>query len=129
MRILVCGGRDYGNREELFLILDRLHGATPFTVLIHGGAKGADALAAAWAEARRVDTNAYPALWGDLSQPDALIKHSRSGRAYDARAGFRRNQTMLDLGKPDLVVAFPGGSGTQDMVDRAKAAGVRMIHV
>jgi hypothetical protein len=129
MRILVCGGRDYNNRAELFRILDDLHDATPITVLIHGGAKGADAFAAAWAEARRVDTNAYPAQWDDLSQPDALIKHSRSGRAYDARAGFRRNQTMLDLGKPDLVVAFPGGNGTQDMIDRAKAAGVGVIHV
>lgn len=39
-------------------------------------------------------------------------------------AGPIRNQRMLDEGKPDLVVAFPGGRGTADMVRRAKAAGV-----
>jgi len=32
------------------------------------------------------------------------------------KAGPLRNQRMLDEGKPDLVVAFPGGGGTKDMV-------------
>jgi hypothetical protein len=36
---------------------------------------------------------------------------------------------MLDMEKPDLVVAFPGGRGTADMVRRAKAAGVRVVAV
>jgi UDP-N-acetylmuramoylalanine-D-glutamate ligase len=36
---------------------------------------------------------------------------------------------MLDVGKPDLVVAFPGGRGTADMVRRAKEAGVEVIEV
>lgn len=36
---------------------------------------------------------------------------------------------MLDEGKPDLVVVFPGGTGTADMVRRAKKAGVEVIEV
>ncbi|HVM95122.1 MAG TPA: hypothetical protein VMT89_01980, partial [Candidatus Acidoferrales bacterium] len=44
----------------------------------------------------------------------------RNGRA----AGPIRNQQMLTEGKPDLVVAFPGGRGTRDMVNKAKAANV-----
>jgi hypothetical protein len=31
---------------------------------------------------------------------------------------------MLLEGKPDLVVAFPGGKGTADMVRRARKANV-----
>ena len=31
---------------------------------------------------------------------------------------------MLDLFAPDGLIAFPGGSGTADMVARARAAGV-----
>jgi hypothetical protein len=31
---------------------------------------------------------------------------------------------MLDEGKPDLVLAFPGGRGTRNMVGQAKRAGV-----
>jgi hypothetical protein len=34
---------------------------------------------------------------------------------------------MLDEGKPDLVVACPGGRGTADMVRRTKAAGIELI--
>jgi UDP-N-acetylmuramoylalanine-D-glutamate ligase len=40
-----------------------------------------------------------------------------------------RNRRTLDEGKPDLVVAFPGGRGTAHMVSQARAAGVRVIEV
>lgn len=36
---------------------------------------------------------------------------------------------MLDEGKPHLVVAFPGGRGTADMIDRARSAGVRVMEI
>ena len=34
---------------------------------------------------------------------------------------------MLAEGKPDLVVAFPGGAGTANMIEQARAAGVRVF--
>ena len=43
------------------------------------------------------------------------------------KAGPLRNQRMLDDGKPDMVVAFPGGGGTKDMVRRAAKAGVAIM--
>jgi hypothetical protein len=33
---------------------------------------------------------------------------------------------MLVYGKPQLVVAFPGGGGTANMVEQAEAAGVKV---
>jgi hypothetical protein len=36
---------------------------------------------------------------------------------------------MLVEGKPDLVVAFPGGRGTAGMMRLAKAANVEVIEV
>jgi hypothetical protein len=33
---------------------------------------------------------------------------------------------MIDEGKPDLVIAFPGGRGAADMVSRAIKAGIRV---
>ena len=33
------------------------------------------------------------------------------------------------MGKPDLVVAFPGGAGTLNMVMQARKAGVRVIEI
>lgn len=107
MKILVCGGRDYTDREAVFAAFDRVHAKQPITLLIHGAARGADALADDWARARGVPREPHPADWA---------KHGRS-------AGPRRNWRMLEAG-PDGVVAFPGGRGTADMVRQARAAGV-----
>jgi SLOG family YspA-like protein len=114
MRVLVCGGRDYGRtpdeRRLVRAALDRLENVE---VVIEGGASGADMLAAAWAEAHDVECETYSADWH---------KHGRA-------AGPIRNQRMLDEGKPDLVIAFTGGRGTTDMVTRAKKAGIEVIEV
>ena len=108
MRVLVCGGRDYADRGALFSALDRLASKRGVSEVIHGGATGADSLAGEWARARGVMCSVFRADW------------ERHGRA----AGPKRNQRMLEEGKPDGVVAFPGGRGTADMIQRAKAAGL-----
>jgi hypothetical protein len=104
MRILVCGGRDYSNREAVYSFLDALN----VTLLIHGAAPGADTLADDWAASRNIPCEAYPANWDK----------------YGKAAGSIRNQQMLDEGRPDVVVAFPGGRGPADMMARATLAGV-----
>jgi hypothetical protein len=109
MKVLVCGGRSYLDHKRVFEVLD---GLRPKHV-IHGGASGADRCANDWALVRGVRRSIYPADW------------TRHGRA----AGPRRNQLMLDKEKPDLVVAFPGGRETADMVSRARAAGVRVMEI
>lgn len=112
-RVLVCGGRSYDDREQVFRILDAAHLANPIILLIHGSAPGADALAKDWAVRRDVLCKAYPADW------------TRHGRA----AGPIRNQQMLDDGKPHMVVAFSGGKGTANMIKLAEAAGVPVAKV
>ena len=74
-----------------------------------------------WAVSQDVPVRAMPADWSDLSHPGAVIRTSRYGQ-YDARAGHRRNQSMLDEAAPDYAIAFPGGTGTADMVRRIIAA-------
>ena len=129
MRVLVCGGRDYSDQKHMFGVLSRFHAETPISVLIHGAAQGADRIAATWAKTRGVVAYAYPASWSDISHPDALIRYTASGRPYDARAGYRRNQSMLERGKPQLVLAFGGGHGTSDMIRLAKTAGIRTMRL
>jgi hypothetical protein len=48
------------------------------------------------------------------------------GRLGEARTcrGPIRNKPMLEEGKPDLVVAFPSGRGTANMMKQAREAGV-----
>lgn len=110
MRVLVCGGRDYKDYATVCRILEDLHKNTPITLLIHGSATGADQLASRWAAVYGVPRKPFPANW---------LKHGKA-------AGPIRNRQMLEEGKPDLVMAFPGGRGTADMVRQATAAGVKV---
>jgi hypothetical protein len=129
VKVLVTGGRTYFDRAHVFQTLNRIHREEgPITLLIHGAAAGADEQGKVWAQTFQIPQSPYPAAWRDLTAPGAVIKENRHGK-YNARAGTDRNQRMLDEGKPDLVVAFPGGTGTADMVWRAKKAGVRVIEV
>lgn len=112
-RVLVCGGRKFRNRELMFRVLDASDKAQAIGVIISGMAYGADTLAVEWAKKWGVTVEGYPADW------------DRYGRS----AGPRRNQQMLDEGKPDVVYAFPGGVGTADMVKRAHKAGVTVVKI
>jgi hypothetical protein len=129
-RILVCGGRNYDDRARVYAVLDEC-AQVGVSWLINGGATGADRLSSDWARDRLVPYREFPADWDDLSHPNALIRKRRDGREYDARAGSRRNQHMLDQhpGQLDLVVAFPGGPGTADMIARSVRAGIRVLKI
>lgn len=111
--VLVCGGRNYASALTVSDILGALNAKHRFTLLIHGGASGADSLAHGWAEMHDVPVREFPADW------------ATNGRA----AGPIRNERMLREGKPDLVVAFPGGKGTAHMVSIARRAGVTVYEV
>lgn len=129
MKVLVCGGRNYRDSARVFEALDYLNGRKPIKLLIHGAASGADRLGEKWANARGVEPDGYPAAWGDLTARDAVIKHRPDGAAYNANAGPARNAKMLEMGKPDFVVAFPGGHGTANMISQARMKGVKVFEV
>lgn len=112
MRVLVCGGRDFQDKS-LYAVLDKLHRESSIGVIIEGAARGADRMAGYWARKNKIDNLKFHADW------------QRLGIA----AGPRRNQQMIEQGRPDLVVAFPGGVGTADMVRRARAAKIEVIEI
>jgi predicted Rossmann-fold nucleotide-binding protein len=116
MRVLVCGGRDNWDHEgvgrELSIRWVQTNNLAPF-ILITGGANGIDSCALQWAMKHNVKCELYPAEW----------------KKYGKRAGPVRNTQMIVEGKPDLVIAFPGGRGTADMIRQACAAGIKVEEV
>lgn len=117
MRVLVCGGRKYKDEAKLFYVLDQIHGEDKcIRTIIEGEAPGADQLAALWAVRRGVGLQPYPI------DPEVWKRVGRS-------AGPMRNTRMLIDGMPDLVVAFPGGNGTKDMMRKALKAKIHTIGV
>lgn len=116
MRVLVCGGRDFYDTDYVFKALEAFHERFRITVLIHGDAAGADLLAKQWAGSwhyGHIKVLPFPADW----------------ELYGKRAGPVRNRKMLREGKPDIVIAFPGGRGTRDMVLAAGETGVRVLNL
>jgi hypothetical protein len=112
-RVLVCGGRDYTNKELLYRKLDEAHEFSSIVCIISGMAPGADTLAAEWAKERGIELAPFPADWS---------KYSRA-------AGPIRNAKMLVEGKPDVVMAFPGDKGTKDMIKRATKAKIPVVQI
>lgn len=111
MRILVCGDRNWTDRDAIRTELELLHDERGLSAVIHGAARGADRLAGEWARDHDVIEVASPADWANLGR----------------RAGMVRNASMLAQEKPDAVLAFHdniGASrGTKNMADRAIRAG------
>lgn len=124
MRVLVCGGRDFTDYLTVYRELNRL-AADSLTRLeiIEGGQRtknehgqiigGADYWAHVWAIARGFKCRTFKADWNK----------------YGKAAGPIRNKQMIEEGKPQRVIAFPGGKGTANMISQAEAHGISVIRV
>lgn len=113
MRILVTGSRewdDWGALSRVFTEIARQTFQLDVT-LVHGGARGADTMAAKAARMLGWQVEEHPADWD---------KHGKG-------AGHIRNQEMVDAGA-EFAVAFlkigAANRGTKDCIGRAAAAGI-----
>src|SRR5690606_2237775 len=100
-------GRRYHDTATIRRVLEEYHQPPPPT-LVHGGAPRADSEAAYVA--------AYLLDWPVEAHPADWQRHARA-------AGRTRTQQTVDSAA-DLVIAFPGGGGTADLIRRARAAGI-----
>lgn len=107
-KVAVTGGVEFNDHHLIWAKLDQVHAKHPDMVLLHGGSpKGAERIAARWADHRKVTQIAFRPDW---------TKHAKA-------APFKRNDRMLDV-LPIGVMVFPG-SGIQDnLADKAKKLGI-----
>lgn len=107
-KIAFAGGMDYNDHERIWAKLDQAHAKHPDMVLLHGGSpKGAERIAACWAEARKVTQITFKPNW---------TKHAKA-------APFRRNDEMLSVMPAGLIV-FPGNGITGNLADKARRLGI-----
>ena len=123
--VLVCGGRDFATPEdkpkvqwerELHYFNSRMQmlwDQKKPDLLVHGNAEGPDKLSGEFALERECNVMAVPAKWNT---------HGRS-------AGPKRNWEMLQLQRVDLVVAFPGGRGTANMIKQATDNEIKVVNL
>src|SRR3984893_17691400 len=91
-KIAFTGGLDFNDHRAIWDRLDKVHAKHPDMVLLHGGSpKGAERIAARWADHRKVPQIAFKPNW---------TRHAKA-------APFKRNDQMLDV-LPIGVIVFPG---------------------
>lgn len=131
-RILVTGSRRWDRSDRIEAVLKCVRDQEAFAdaVLVHGGARGVDLMAAAAWIALGGTAVAYKARWSQCSRacPPNHLKQGSGGRWYCPTAGHRRNARMVDDGA-DLILAFSrdNSAGTNDCVRRAQAAGIPVL--
>lgn len=120
---IVTGGRDFDDADLVAAILSRAvaqHGAPD--IVLYGSERGADWLATEWfCQHTRARVELVPARWDLVGR--------RAGPMRNAAMLERLREHLVGDGRTGMLVAFPGGTGTADMVRRAKQAGVTVLHV
>jgi hypothetical protein len=107
-KIAVTGGLDFNDHRLIWDKLDRVHAKHPDMVLLHGGSpKGAERIAAKWADQRKVPQIAFKPDW---------TRHAKA-------APFKRNDAMLEV-LPIGVMVFPGTGIQDNLADKAKKLGI-----
>lgn len=112
--IIVCGPRKYTKRSRVFRVLNKLHKEREIAIVVQGGASGADAFAGEWADANEVWNWKCNARW----------------KKWGKRAGSVRNKAMACIKPVTICVAFganQGTPGTKNMIETAKAAGIKVL--
>lgn len=110
-KIAFSGGDDFNDHHWIWATLDKIHAKHPDMVLLHGGSKrGAERVAACWADNRKVPQIAF--------RPD-FNRHQRA-------APFKRNDAMLEVG-PIGAVVTPGGGIQGNFHDKARKLGIRVV--
>ena len=107
-RVAFTGGPECNDHQLIWAALDKVHAKHPSMVLLHGGGvKGAERIAACWADARKVPQIAFKPDWS---------RHKNA-------APFKRNDQLLEA-MPIGVVAFPGSGICANLADKARKMGI-----
>jgi hypothetical protein len=110
-RIAFTGGTDCNDHHTIWAVLDRVRTKHPDMVLLHGGSpRGAERIAACWADNRGVPQLVFKPDW------------TRHGQA----APFKRNDALLHA-LPAGIVAFPGAGISANLVSKARAMGLPVM--
>jgi hypothetical protein len=107
-KVAFTGGLDCNDHRLIWDVLDKTRAKHPDMVLLHGGSpKGAERIASAWADNRKVPQIAFKPDW---------TKHAKA-------APFKRNDALLEA-LPIGVLVFPGTGIQENLADKAKKLGI-----
>ena len=110
-RIAFAGGVDCSDHQRIWAVLDKVMAKHSDMVLLHGGTpRGAERIAACWADTRKVPQVVFKPDW---------TRHQKA-------APFKRNDQLLET-LPIGVIVFPGSGVTDNLADKARRIGIPLF--
>jgi YspA, cpYpsA-related SLOG family len=107
-KVALTGGTAFNDHNLIWAKLDQVQVRHPDMVLLHGGSdRGAELIAAKWAETRKVPQIAFKPDWN---------RHAKA-------APFKRNDAMLEV-LPIGVIVLPGTGIQDNLADKARKLGI-----
>ena len=108
-----AGGADFQDINKIWAVLDKIQVKYPDMILLHGGSpKGAELIAAKWAENRGITQVVFKPDW----------------KAHNKAAPFKKNDKLLET-VPVGMIACPGNGITENLVDKARKIGIPVMRV
>lgn len=125
MKVIIAGSRKGVSFAEVKAAIQE--SGFKITEVCSGEAPGVDTLGETWANNRKIPVKPFPAHWDDLDAPGAYVVSGHYGD-YNANAGKDRNQLMANYAEALIAVRVQGkSSGTDDMIERATKAGLKVF--
>ena len=110
-RVALTGGSDYNDVARIWAALDKVRAKYSDMVVLHGGStKGAELIAAKWADSRKVPQVVFKPDWA----------------RYKNAAPFKRNDQMLEA-MPVGILVFPGNGVSGNLADKARKLGIPVM--
>lgn len=115
-RVIICGGRDFADKDLCFRQLKRLLAYYENIEIVSGHAKGADTFGEEYAAENGLKVSVFKPDW----------------KQYGRAAGPIRNRQMLEYAeeaKPVVIAFWDGKSkGTKNMIEQSEKAGAE-VHI
>lgn len=108
MKVAVVGSRSFNDYAQLKLELDSLHQVKKISLIVSGGAVGADSLAERWAKENQVETLIFLPDWAKYGKPAAVV----------------RNRLIIEASEECIAFWNGTGRGTKSSIDLAKKKGI-----
>lgn len=133
MIVVVCGGKDFDDWGQICAALDYWHARLKITLVVQGGEVSLDPAErdVPFCDRRKWGAGWFAQRWAILrgvpfvEEALDLAEWKKTG----GPAAPLRNRRMLEKHRPDRVITFPGTEGFSDMLNQARARGIKCIEV
>lgn len=107
--LCIAGPRDWNDAPFVRATLNMFHREHPsISKVIHGGAKGVDAIANWWANDHGIKVETFPAKWEEWGKAAGPMRNKEMAKVADVLIAFRYPNSPMTAGTHSMVKCMVG---------------------